>query len=41
MMKKLLTLLFLLTALISNAQRTMFGGNKNYVVPVAAAFQAP
>ena len=33
-MKKLITLLFLFTAFISNAQRTMFGSNNNYVVPV-------
>ena len=35
-MKKLLTLLFLLSAFISPAQRTMFGGNNNYVAPVAS-----
>ncbi len=34
-MKKLFTILFLLTAFISNAQRTLFGGNNNYVAPVA------
>ena len=34
-MKKLFTILLLLVALISNAQRTMFGGNNNYVGPVA------
>jgi len=37
MMKTILTLLFLLTSLLSNAQRTLFGGNNNYVVPVAPA----
>ncbi len=37
MMKTLLTLFFLLTALLSNAQRTLFGVNNNYVVPVAPA----
>ena len=34
-MKNLFTLLFLLTAFISNAQRTMFSGQNNYVGPVA------
>jgi len=33
-MKTLFTLLFLFTAFISNAQRTMFGGQNNYVGPV-------
>ena len=33
-MKKLFTILLLLFAFISNAQRTMFGSNNNYVVPV-------
>jgi hypothetical protein len=33
-MKKLLFILFLFTAFISNAQRTMFGGNNNYMAPV-------
>ena len=33
-MKKLFTILFLFTAFVSNAQRTMFGGNNNYVAPV-------
>jgi hypothetical protein len=33
-MKKLVTILFLLFAFVSNAQRTMFGGNNNYVAPV-------
>ena len=32
-MKTLLTLLFLLLAFSSNAQRTLFGGNNNYVAP--------
>jgi hypothetical protein len=39
-MKTLLTILFLFNAFISNAQRTMFGGNNNYVAPVVP-FQAP
>ena len=34
-MKKLFTILILLTAFISNAQRTMFGGQNKYVGPVA------
>jgi bifunctional N-acetylglucosamine-1-phosphate-uridyltransferase/glucosamine-1-phosphate-acetyltransferase GlmU-like protein len=33
-MKKLSTILFFFTAFISNAQRTMFGSNNNYVAPV-------
>ena len=33
-MKKIFTLLFLLSAFTSNAQRTLFGGNNNYVAPV-------
>ena len=33
-MKKIFTLLFLLSALTSNAQRTLFGGQNNYVAPV-------
>ena len=33
-MKKIFTLLFLFSAFIINAQRTMFGGNNNYVAPV-------
>ena len=32
-MKKFFTLLLLLSAFISNAQRTMFGSNNNYVAP--------
>ena len=32
-MKTLLTLLFLLIAITSNAQRTMFGSNNNYIAP--------
>ena len=32
-MKKLITILFFFTVFISNAQRTMFGGNNNYVAP--------
>jgi hypothetical protein len=39
-MKKLITILFFFTAFISNAQRTMFGGQNNYVAPVIP-FQAP
>lgn len=33
-MKKIFTLLFLLSAFTSHAQRTLFGGNNNYVAPV-------
>ena len=33
-MKKIFTLLFLFSAFISNAQRTMFTGQNNYVAPV-------
>ena len=36
-MKNLFTIILLLVALISNAQRTMFGGNNNYVAPVVPA----
>jgi hypothetical protein len=36
-MKKILTLIFILSALTVNAQRTLFGGNNNYVAPVAPA----
>ena len=32
-MKNLITLLLLLCAFTSNAQRTLFGGNNNYVAP--------
>ena len=32
-MKKLILLFFLFSAVISNAQRTMFGGHNNYVAP--------
>ena len=32
-MKKLITFLFFLSAFASNAQRTMFGGQNNYVAP--------
>lgn len=39
-MNKFLILFFLLLAIISNAQRTMFGGNNNYVEPVIP-FSAP
>ena len=34
-MKKLLTILFIFSAFLSNAQRTMFGGQNKYVGPVA------
>ena len=34
-MRKLLTILFLLSAFISNAQRNMFVGQNNYVAPIA------
>jgi hypothetical protein len=37
-MKKRLTILFLFLAFISQAQRSMFVGNNNYVAPVAPAF---
>ena len=37
MMKTLFTLLFLFSAFTSNAQRTMFGSNNNYVAPEAPA----
>ena len=40
-MKKNLTLFFLFVAFISNAQRTLFGGNNNYVAPAAAVYQGP
>ena len=33
-MKKIITLIFLLSALVSYSQRTFFGSNNNYVVPV-------
>lgn len=36
-MKKIFTILLFLIAFISNAQRTMFGGQNNYVAPVVAA----
>ena len=36
-MKNLITLLFLFSAFTSHAQRTLFGGNNNYVAPVAPA----
>jgi hypothetical protein len=39
-MKKLITLILLSTALISNAQRTMFGGQNNYTTP-AGPTQTP
>lgn len=40
-MKKLFILFLLLTAFISHAQRTMFGGNNNYVKPVVASQNSP
>ena len=40
-MKYLISLLFLISAFTSHAQRTMFGSNNNYVAPSSAAFQAP
>lgn len=36
-MKKIFPLLFLLSAFTSHAQRTMFGGQNNYVAPVVPA----
>ena len=39
-MKSLITILFIFSAFISNAQRTMFGRQNNYVAPVVP-FQAP
>jgi hypothetical protein len=36
-MKKLFTIVLILVAFISNAQRTMFGGQNNYLEPVVAA----
>ena len=36
-MKKLFTISFIVLAFVSNAQRTMFGGNNNYVAPVVSA----
>ena len=39
-MKTCLTLLLLISAFTSNAQRTMFGGQNNYAAPVIP-FQAP
>lgn len=36
-MKKIFTILLFLIAFISNAQRTMFGGQNNYVAPVVPA----
>jgi hypothetical protein len=36
-MKKLLTILFVISAFTSHAQRTLFGGNNNYVAPVTPA----
>ena len=39
-MKRIITLVFVLSAFVANAQRTMFGSNNNYVAP-AAPFQAP
>jgi len=39
-MKKIITILFVFSAFISNAQRTMFTGQNNYVAPVVT-FQPP
>jgi hypothetical protein len=39
-MKKIFTILFLLTAFISNAQESFFRGNNNYVAPVALPVSA-
>jgi hypothetical protein len=36
-MKKLFTIVLILVAFISNAQRTMFGGQNNYLEPLVAA----
>jgi len=36
-LKKLILLFFLFSAVISNAQRTLFGSNNNYVAPLASA----
>jgi hypothetical protein len=36
-MKTLFTLLFLFSVLSTNAQRTMFGGNNNYVAPLVTS----
>ena len=36
-MKKIITILFFFTAFISNAQRTMFSGQNNFVAPVVVA----
>ena len=40
-MKKLIVLLFLFAAFISNAQESFFRGNNNYVAPPPPPFQAP
>ena len=40
-MKKLLPILFVISAFASYGQRTMFSGNNNYVVPPPPPFQAP
>ena len=40
-MKKLFTILLVLSAFVSNAQRTMFSGNNTYVAPPPPPFQAP
>ena len=40
-MKKLIILLFLFAAFISNAQESFFRGNNNYVAPPPPPFQAP
>ena len=33
-MKRIITLVFVLSTFVSNAQRTIFGSNNNYVAPV-------
>lgn len=40
-MKKLIIILFLLPAILSNAQVAFFKGNNNYVAPKPPAFEAP
>ncbi len=39
-MKKLINLVIFISAFVSNAQRTMFGSQNNFVAPVIP-FQAP
>jgi hypothetical protein len=40
-MKKLITLSFFFVAFVSNAQRTMFGAQNNYVAPVSSTIVSP